>query len=261
MSEVRSVLLGELGRRLRQVRRAAGLTGAELATRADVLDRLTTALDLTIEDRINLRDLLGRASEELARRRGQTRGMAVLLSIVERERGATTVRSFQNAMIPALVQTAEYARQVFVGTRWLDEAETARATAIHVERQSVLYQPNREFVFILTEGALRTWPGEPQVMLAQLDRLLVLATLTSVRLGVLPWRSGTDFPLHGFTMYDEGPVSIETFTSEVVVADREEITAYSDLFGGYEAAALYGVEAKTFIEQVATDFRSSIVAS
>ena len=43
-------------------------------------------------------------------------------------------------------------------------------------------------MFVLTEAVLRTWPGTPALMLAQLDRLLAVESLSTVRLGVIPWR-------------------------------------------------------------------------
>ncbi|CAL9488173.1 hypothetical protein SUDANB54_03167 [Streptomyces sp. enrichment culture] len=57
-----------------------------------------------------------------------------------------------------------------------------------MERQSALYEPGRESVFVLTEAVLRTWPSTPALMLAQLDRLLAVESLSTVRLGVISWR-------------------------------------------------------------------------
>jgi transcriptional regulator with XRE-family HTH domain len=278
MGDARSVLLSDLGRRLRQARTSAGLTGAQLAARSrvtqptvskvetgrmlpsgDVLERISDALTLAPAARTELRELLARASRELSRRRGQTRGMAVLYSIVERERGAARVRAFQHAMIPALLQTAEYARHFLGGARWLDPSEAARATAVQVERQSLLYQPGREFVFVITDAALRSWPGPSGVMQAQLDRLAVLGTLESVRLGVLPVRETAEFPLHGFTIYDDGPVSVETYTSELVVADEFDVAGYQDVFSAYAAKARYGDRARELIAQAAYDLRGGLL--
>ncbi|WP_437069565.1 Scr1 family TA system antitoxin-like transcriptional regulator [Streptomyces sp. enrichment culture] len=84
-----------------------------------------------------------------------------------------------------------YLRGAGTALQGLHEAggsSVGRAVAARVERQSVLYEPGRESVFVLTEAVLRTWPGTPALMLAQLDRLLAVESLSTVRLGVISWR-------------------------------------------------------------------------
>ncbi len=84
-----------------------------------------------------------------------------------------------------MLQSAEYARHVFEGVPGSSPDAVGRAVAARVDRQSVLYEPGRESVFVLTEAVLRTWPGSPALMLAQLDRLLAVESLSTVRLGVV----------------------------------------------------------------------------
>ena len=91
----------------------------------------------------------------------------------------------------------------------------------------MLYEPGRESVFVLTEAVLRTWPGTPALMLAQLDRLLAVESLSTVRLGVIPWRRPVPvLPRHGFTLCDQRAVVVEAFDSERVSVDSAELAAY-----------------------------------
>ncbi|MEV4179999.1 Scr1 family TA system antitoxin-like transcriptional regulator [Streptosporangium canum] len=85
------------------------------------------------------------------------------------------------------VQTAEYARLALAFGRDADEEDAAKAAAVRVEAQAALFESGREFSFVLTEGAVRTWPGSPALMRAQLDRLVQVSTLPHVGLGVVPW--------------------------------------------------------------------------
>jgi hypothetical protein len=70
-------------------------------------------------------------------------------------------------MIPALLQTAEYARMALTFARDLDEDDVAKAAVVRVELPAALFESRREFSSVLTEGAVRTWPGSPLLMRAQ----------------------------------------------------------------------------------------------
>ncbi|NJP30370.1 hypothetical protein FLW53_40490, partial [Microbispora sp. SCL1-1] len=129
--------------------------------------------------------LLVRLRDEVARLKG---GLASREAAnAARVRSSKWVAVFSSAMIPALLQTAEYARLAVALGRDVDEDDAAKAAAVRVDAQAVLFEQGRRFAFVLTEGAVRTWPGSPSLMPAQLDRLAQVSTLPHVRLGVVPW--------------------------------------------------------------------------
>ncbi|WP_431903046.1 helix-turn-helix domain-containing protein [Nonomuraea sp. bgisy101] len=119
--------LRALGELLRRLRKDAGLTGKDLASRAGVtqptisqietgqllplpetVERLVEALELSREARAELDALLTRLRDEVSRLKGGLAGRES--ANAARVRAAHRVASFQSAMIPALLQTAEYAR-------------------------------------------------------------------------------------------------------------------------------------------------------
>lgn len=155
-----------------------------------------------------------------------------------------------------MLQSAEYARHVFGSAQGSSPEAVGRAVAARVERQSVLYEPGRESVFVLTEAVLRTWPGSPALMLAQLDRLLAVESLSTVRLGVVPWRAPVPvLPRHGFTLCDRRAVVVETFDCERVSVDSAEVAAYEETFGRFEGAAVFGGEVRELLLRVMKQFR------
>ena len=264
-----------LGARLRGLRAEAGLTGAVLAQRAgvgqptvskvetgrmvpsaDVLDRLSHALGLDESTAGEVRELLAAVeaasdSDQLAD--GVT---SVGMTVDEEVRSAQLVRSFQCVVLPAMLQSAEYARHVFASAPTATAEEVGRAVAARVERQSVLYEPGRESVFVLTEAVLRTWPGTPDLMLAQLDRLLAVDSLSTVRLGVIPWRRPVPvLPRHGFTLCDRRAVVVETFSGERVSDEADEVAACEETFGHFERAAVFGGEVRELLLRVMKEFR------
>lgn len=174
----------------------------------------------------------------------------------EAVRSARLIRSFQCVVLPAMLQSAEYARHVFESAPNSTPEAVGRAVAARVERQSLLYEPGRESVFVLTEAVLRTWPGNPALMLAQFDRLLAVDSLSTVRLGVIPWRRAVPvMPRHGFTLCDRREVVVETFRGERVLDDSAEVASYEETFARFEEAAIFGIEAREMLLSVMQEFR------
>ncbi len=223
----------------------------------DVMRRLSRALDLDESTDREMRDLLN--AVEAAPDAVEASSIDEVLAgttVDEAVRSARLVRSFQCVVLPAMLQSAEYARHVFESAPDSTPEAVGRAVAARVERQSVLYEPGRESSFVLTEAVLRTWPGSPALMLAQLDRLLAVDSLTTVRIGVIPWRRAVPvMPRHGFTLCDRGAVVVETFRGERVVDDSAEVAAYEEAFSRFEGAAIFGVEARELLLRVMQEFR------
>ncbi|WP_417159226.1 helix-turn-helix domain-containing protein [Streptomyces gilvifuscus] len=276
MGSERRERMRALGMRLRALRREAGLTGAVLAQRArvgqptvskvengrmvpslDVLDRLSRALSLDEATALEVRDLLTAVETAAVSDRPEDGEPSTGSAVDEEVRSARLVRSFQCVVLPAMLQSAEYARHVFESAPDATPESVGRAVAARVDRQSVLYEPGRESVFVLTEAVLRTWPGTPALMLAQLDRLLAVESLSSVRLGVVPWRRPVPvLPRHGFTLCDRRAVVVETFRAELVSTDSAEVTAYEDTFGRFERGAIFGEEVRQLLLQVMQEFHA-----
>ncbi|WP_344972912.1 helix-turn-helix transcriptional regulator [Streptosporangium fragile] len=265
--------LRELGELFRQFRKRTGLTGKELAQRAGVaqptisrmetgrllptpetVDRVSAALGLDEVSRGELDALLARLRDEVSRLKGGLAGREA--ANAARVRGARSVTVFSSAMVPALLQTAEYARLAVAIGRDVDEEDAAKAAAVRVEAQAVLFDAGREFAFVLTEGAVRTWPGSPSLMPAQLDRLAQVATLPHVRVGVVPWRvEAPAFPLHGFTVFDGTVSVVEGLVGDVTLTDPAEIVAHEEAFEAFAGAAVYGDALRELLGEIGADYQ------
>lgn len=222
----------------------------------DVLDRLSRALGLDEATSGEVRELLAAVETAVDEVLPPEASVLPGVALDDAIRGARLVRSFQCVVLPAMLQSAEYARHVFASAPDADRESVGRAVAARVERQSVLYEPGRESVFVVTEGVLRTWPGTPSLMLAQLDRLLAVESLTTVRLGVIPWdRPVPVMPRHGFTLCDRGAVVVEAFRDERVSHDPDEVASYEEVFGSFDRAAVFGGEVRELLLRVMKEFR------
>jgi hypothetical protein len=128
------------------------------------------------------------------------------------------------------------------------------AVAARVKRQEILYRPDKRFHFVITEAALRYRLCPPEVMLGQLDRLVSLAALPNVKLGIVGFETTyVVAPAHGFWLLDDDRVMVETFSAELNLAQPQEITLYSGIFDSLAAIAKYGRSARAIITRVIDD--------
>jgi transcriptional regulator with XRE-family HTH domain len=170
-------------------------------------------------------------------------------------------RAFESTFIHGLLQTAEYARArftqsiaVFKVRNDIDEAVQAR-----IQRQEILYRPDKRFHFVLTEAALRYRLCSPEVMLGQLDRLISFAALPNVRLGIIGFETQyVVAPAHGFWLLDNDRVMVETFSAELNLAQPQEIELYSSVFEAFASAASYGRAARAIITRVIDDLAPEV---
>ena len=152
-------------------------------------------------------------------------------------------RIFECAMVPGLLQTPEYARLVYLKLVELygfsDDVE--EVVGLRMERQQVLYQPGHRFHFVIMETALRQSFVPADVMRAQIDRLVSVSTLRDVALGVIPLDVQLPVaPWHGFWLFDDRLVQVETVSAELSVNEPDEIKMYAATFKVMADCAVYG---------------------
>lgn len=170
-------------------------------------------------------------------------------------------RVFESTYIPGLLQTAEYARSrfaqsitVFKVPNDINEAVKAR-----MQRQDVLYRPEKRFHFVLTEAALRYRLCPPEIMIGQLDRLVSMTALPNVKLGIIGFETAyVVAPAHGFWLLDEDRVMVETFSAELNLAQPQETTLYGTIFDSLAAAASYGRSARAILTRVIDDLAQQL---
>ncbi|MEV6692955.1 DUF5753 domain-containing protein [Micromonospora sp. NPDC051196] len=108
---------------------------------------------------------------------------------VETELQATTLRSFQVAVIPGLLQTPAYASAV-LSCGLLGPDEVTDYVETRMRRQKAVLERRKPplFVAVVDEFALRR--GTPEIMHPQLDHLVNMAQRPNILLHVLPLDAG-----------------------------------------------------------------------
>lgn len=264
-----------LGARLRELRRSCGLNGKEFAARLgwygasrvsklELGQQTPTERDLAEwaaaagapealpELRLKLNALETFYSEH---RRVLYAGVhAAQRSLAELDAATTTYRIFESSAVVGLLQTPEYARYRFEYGAALHRVPPTVDEAVRqrMQRQNGLHMAGKRYHLLLTEAALRYALAPREVMLGQLDKLLVATTLRNVHLGVIPFSAQLEAGAwHGFWIYDDRLVLVETFAADLRLTQPTEIALYERIFDQMAAAAVYGAEARRVIAHVA----------
>ncbi|MGO9163086.1 MAG: helix-turn-helix domain-containing protein [Streptosporangiaceae bacterium] len=270
-----------LGIRLRELRRDARLTGAQLAaangwhpSKVSKIEggKQTPAEDdleawarvcgqpaLTPELIASLRTLESHYVEH--RRLFHTGMSAQQRAFSELEDQTALVRNFENVFIPGLLQTPDYARQRLAEGIEYDGApdDLDEAVAVRMQRQQVLYRSGKRFHFVITEAVLRYRLCSGEAMLGQLDRLVTLTTMPTIRFGVIPFDAKLPLaPVHGFWLMDKRVVVVENFTASQNLTQAHEVASYVRIFDQLAGAARCDTEARAIITRVLTDLSQSL---
>jgi transcriptional regulator with XRE-family HTH domain len=264
---------------LRTLRKASGLSGERLARRSGMsqskvsrietgrllpsvldVDRMLQALGVERDTAADLLALARVANTEYqdvraSVRRGlhhRQRELAVL------EAESHEMRHFLPALVTGLLQIPEYMRAAITTPVEPASGDPTMAIALKLERQTVLHDPSKRFIFLLTESAVRWQLCKPSVMALQIDRLVSLSRLSNIRLGLLPLSARiNDGAYHTFVAYDERLVTVELFSGQLVLRDPKDIAHYRALFDYFSKHALWGDAARRFLASIAEAFRQS----
>ena len=265
-----------LGKRLRELRQQAGLTGKQLAESlswpASKISKIENGKQTPTDDDIRDWTRTSNAEQQEASLLAALHTLELqhaewnrLLkagmkshqgSLAQQDEKTQLYRGFENTVIPGLLQTPDYARARFAQVVMVHKVpnDINEAVRARMQRQEMLYRPDKRFHFILTEAALRYRLVSVDVMLAQLDRLMAFSSMRNVRLGVIGFQTQyvTD-PRHSFWLLDNDLVRIETYSAELNLRQPQEIELYSSVFEQLAAVASYGGAARAIIARVIED--------
>jgi hypothetical protein len=209
----------------------------------EAVERLIAALPFSQEEAERL-TLMARDAYALASSEQRAGAGVSLVSGAGRKllTSASVVCGFQDAVVPALLRVPEY-----VTAAGGDEGSSEVSG-------KALADEGKTFRFVVTESALRTWPGSGAFMPEQFAHLLDVAQRPNVSLGVIPWGVGLPvMPPHGFTVCDGAGVLVETFTAEMTLTGPDHVTPYREAFEALEAVAVTGDDFRAVVDGVAAD--------
>ncbi|HEV7449949.1 MAG TPA: helix-turn-helix transcriptional regulator [Pseudonocardiaceae bacterium] len=266
MASVPTIRRRRLGAALRRLRDATGMSletvAEELGWSTSKISRIEQAkIAVTPADVRALLGALGAVSDEVEtlvslagenRQPGWWRQYAEVLppwfeGYLSLESEATRLLVYESEVVLGLLQTEDYAAEILRHSPYTPlPDEAARAAELRRARQVRLTGPDPlRLDVVINEGALRRVVGGPDVMRAQLHRLVEASELPNVVLRVLPFESGAHPGVDGsFTVLefpdpgDPRIVYLEHMTDNDYLDKLRDIAAYRYAHERLRAAAL-----------------------
>lgn len=154
------------------------------------------------------------------------------------ESSAAILRQFEPMLVPGLLQTEEYTREMLRGYNWprMSDDDIMQRVEARAARQLLLdREPVPELFFLLDEAVIRREVGSKTIMRRQLDRIEDLASRDRVTVQIIPFSLGIHPGVQGpFTLLefaDEDPaLYLESRVDTVTRDDPDAIGDYLDLF-------------------------------
>ncbi|MFR9752197.1 helix-turn-helix domain-containing protein [Nocardia sp. 004] len=260
-----------LGKRLREIRRRAGITGRELARREGWHESRVSKIEYGIlrpsdadiraycthagaEDQVEdlLASLHNVDSAYMDWRRVLASGTKRRQQqSIKLEAEAKQIRNWQPQIIPGLLQTADYAESILrCGIDFYQIPDDINGgVSKRMERQRVLYQRSHSFHFLIAEQALYTTVGSDAVMRGQLDRLHSIIGMPRVALGIVPAMAEAKTAIENFVMFDNRMVKVEGHTAEITITQPREIALYGRAFDILSSQSVTGDAARILIQK------------
>jgi hypothetical protein len=153
------------------------------------------------------------------------------------EAAASLIRTYELQFVPGLLQISDYARAVVMLAHGRARAEEIeRRVSLRMARQQILTRQHPAQLWaVVDEAALRRPVGGPKVMRAQIEALIELTRLPSVRLQVVPFdtgghaAAGGSFSILRFPDQDlPDVVYVEQLTSALYLDKVEDVDLYAE---------------------------------
>ncbi|MFE0026855.1 helix-turn-helix domain-containing protein [Amycolatopsis sp. NPDC059021] len=237
---------------------AAWERGTEVPSPEQVV-RLLGALEVT-----------GRRYEQtlrLARHAGETDWLATLagrLPLAQQtalgyEQAAERVTVWSLMVLPELLQTAEYARELWTKTV-IGPEEIDTRLVLSLGRQEILTRPDPvKLLALISEHALEIRVGDDEAMTRQFDHLLALSELDNVALRIVPTGTGFHGGMHGnYVRYEfdgfSPAIFLENHFVRTFMHDSEGVRIYQDLSRQLLAKSLSEKESRARLEELKKNF-------
>lgn len=261
----------EFGDQLRRLREQAGLSGSAMAERlgwtGSKVSKVETGKQTASDsDVVEWCEALNASESLVDQLRDHLRELRVLQigwrrqlrqghQARQKQSGSTwstanVVRGVATMAVPGVLQTADYARAVFTTQSALLQvpaSDVDSAVAARLQRQQRLYEGGKRIDILIAEVALTNPVCRPAEMVAQVDRLVSVVGLPTIRFGIIPLYQPLPYLLpHSFWIFDD-VVQIETVSDEHRVIDPDHVAVYERLADELWSVAATGDEARSIL--------------
>nr|WP_280672541.1 DUF5753 domain-containing protein [Kitasatospora sp. MAP12-44] len=213
--------------------------------------------------------LLGLAQADRERRRAsgwwrEYTELGDLVEYIQLEDGAASIRTYQNQLVPGLLQTPQYARAIAVADdAWQDPDEIEQFVQARLARQARLTDSRPlELWAVLSEAVLRQQVGGRDGMLEQLEHIFEATAMSNVKIQVLPFAVGAHASMNGtFVIVGfEEPASLdvvylETASSTLWLERDQDASRHRGMFDGVRRSALSPEDSRALVSNLIKEYR------
>jgi hypothetical protein len=256
-----------LGRQLKEIRVGAGYKSQDefaslLSKDRSVVGKAESGeyppTDAVLNDWLNLCGTEGRlrtvvlAMAKFARIRDGGPVKVWFAGWVDAEGKAHTLRIWQPIIVPGIVQTPAYARELFAAMG-MNGDQVSDYVQSRLSRQVVLDRADPpSVVIVLDELALHRLIGTPEIMREQLEHLIKLSKRPNIYIHILPTRTGANAGLGGPIHLATGIGSPEVLLvgaliEDQVSADPALVRRASATFDGVRGDALNRADSRSVL--------------
>ncbi|MFC5661845.1 helix-turn-helix domain-containing protein [Kitasatospora misakiensis] len=166
--------------------------------------------------------------------------------LISLEASASSVRAYEGAFIPGLLQTPAYAREIIKKLSMRPNVNVEALVDVRMARQGALTRTEPLTLWgVIHEAAIRSGVGGPKVMAEQLARLVDRASQPNINIQVMPIGApahhgmGGAFTILGFPQRQDLDVAlVEGTLSNFWVEDASDVEQYAAKFDAIRADAL-----------------------
>jgi hypothetical protein len=175
-------------------------------------------------------------------------------TLVEHERLAKKLFSWQTMLLHGTLQTPDYTRAVITACANVPEDEVEERVAARSLRQKA-FRSGLKAVFYLPEAVLVNPVGGPEVMREQLSHLQKVAARPGVEIRVVAMNAGAhagmagSFDMLTFDKYED-VVFLESENSSLIIESPEPVKAYGGVVEGLDQVALDAEQSKELITKL-----------
>ncbi|MEU0738812.1 helix-turn-helix transcriptional regulator [Streptomyces sp. NPDC006134] len=176
---------------------------------------------------------------------------------LDREREAIAISSYENQVVPGLLQTEAYAEAVFRSrVPVYDEDEIAQLVAARIDRHAILHRKDPPFTcFVIWEPVLHAPIGGKEVWSEQLRHLRACSELPGLMLQALPLNRATHAALDGPFVLLETPehqrlAYTENHRGSQLIADPDEVAILTQKCAMLRSQALTPEDTRALLDRL-----------
>lgn len=228
----------------------------------EVVAGILAKLDITGDERDRILELARNASEPNWLTAGVPGMSPGLAGVLDCEQTATAITDWSPLVIPGLLQTSDYAREI-LSAGDLPANQVKPRVMMRMSRRDVLTRRKPAgLLALIRESALRETIGSPEIMADQLGHVLTMAAMDTVTVQVVQsghgWHPGLSGPFILFDFPDSPSiVHLEHHRSSAFLYDDKDVEDYQTAAATLRGVAMSPTDSTGLIASVITELETT----